>query len=380
MKTSRKIRFMPLLLIVLLVSLMAVPTASMAQPTVAKVTLGETSNFAVLAGTTITNTGSTIISGSIPEGGGNVGLYPGTAFPGQADVIMTGWTAYLSDSAGVALRAKNDLVGAYLDAAGRTPTTTFTATDNQLGGKTLKSGVYAFGHAATANITAASPLILDAEGNPEAVFIFQASSDLITASGSEIVLINGARYCRVFWQVTSSATLGTNSNFVGHIFALTSITANTGAKVQGQLLARNGAVTLDTNTITNGLCATVPTTAPTSLPTPTAATATAAAIPTTAATATVAATPIVASIPTTELTPTEAAIPTETVEDTPLPVAKNTPIPIVTVVPTQGPQTTPGGELPKTSTPLYEFLFIGTALMMIGAIVFLNRKRMSKSK
>ena len=256
MKILKNKRILSLLLTLSLVVMMAtaVPEMSVVAAGLTKVELGTTSTFAVLAGTTITNTGATTISGKLPEGGGNVGLYPGSDFPGKTSVTMTGWKVYLSDPAGVARQAKNDLTTAYLDAAGRTPTTTFTSTDNQLGGQTLKSGVYAFGHADTANLTAASPLTLDAEGNPEAVFIFQASSDLVTASGSQIILKNGARFCRVFWQVTSSATLGTNSHFVGHIFALTSIWANTGATVQGQLLARNGEVTLNHNTITNALC------------------------------------------------------------------------------------------------------------------------------
>ena len=318
MRILNKLRFISLILTLLLVVMMAVPTISMAAQK--KVELGTTSSFAVLAYTTITNTGPTTISGSSPEGGGNVGLHPGTKFTGQADVTMTGWTAYLSDPAGVALQAKNDLVVAYLDAAGRTPTTTFTATDNQLGGQTLKSGVYAFGHADTANLTAASPLILDAEGNEDAVFIFQASSDLITASGSKIILKNGARYCRVFWQVTSSATLGTGSYFVGHIFALTSIAAKTGATVQGQLLARNGAVTLDTNTITNGICATTPVGDTTA--------ATGGEGDTTAATG--------GKVGTTTIT---------------------------------------GGQLPKTSTPLYELLLIGAVLTLVGAVGWRSRKR-----
>lgn len=270
MKKTNKKTWLPILLTLsLIVMSMVAPVASGAtEPTV---NLGSTSTFAVLAGTTITNTGPTLITGSVPEGGGNVGLHPGTAFTGQAEVTMTGWTAYLSDPEGVALQAKNDLIIAYDDAAGRTPTTTFTETDNQLGGKTLTAGVYTFGHAETANLTAQNPLILDAQGDENAVFIFQASSDLIIASGSQVILRNGARYCRVFWQVTSSATLGTNANFVGHIFALTSITAQTGATIQGQLLARNGAVTLDANTINNSiaLCAIIPTATATATPIPT---------------------------------------------------------------------------------------------------------------
>lgn len=254
MKKNILKRIMPLFIAMLLV-VITLPSSSMAAE--ATVNLRSTSSFAVLAGQTVTNTGATTITGSLPEGGGNVGIHPGTAFTGQSTVTMTGWNVSLNDS--VALQAKNDLVLAYDDAAGRSPTATFTEVDNQLGGKTLTTGVYAFGHAATANLTAASPLILDAQGNENAVFIFQASSDLVFASGSKIQLINGAKYCRVFWQVTSSATLGTNSVFVGHIFALTSIWAKTGAVIQGQLLARNGEVTLEGNTITNGLCIATPT-------------------------------------------------------------------------------------------------------------------------
>ena len=255
MKTFKKTQFASLLLVLLLtVMTMAPVTASAAETTV---NLRSTSTFAILAGTEVTNTGATTITGGLPEGGGNVGVHDGTSFTGQSTVVMTGWNVYLSDIAGVALQAKNDLILAYDDAASRTPTTTFVESDNQLGGKTLTAGVYRFGHADTANLTAGSPLILDAEGDPNAVFIFQATSDLVTASGSVIELRNGARYCRVFWQVASSATLGTNSTFKGHIFALTSITASTGATIQGQLLARNGAVVLQANTITNGLCETI---------------------------------------------------------------------------------------------------------------------------
>jgi type VI secretion system secreted protein VgrG len=118
---------------------------------------------------------------------------------------------------------------------------------------TLTSGVYKFDTAAQLT----GELTLDAEGDPDAAFIFQIGSTLTTANASSIVLINEAQYCRVFWQVGSSATLGTDSSFIGHIFAMTSITATTGAEIQGQLLARTGAVTLDSNIITNGVCAAV---------------------------------------------------------------------------------------------------------------------------
>lgn len=215
-----------------------------------KVELGTTSTFAVLAGSAITNTGASTING---DAGGDVGLSPDAAITGFTSnvvianhVTMSG-TQYIADS--VAVQAKTDLTAAYLDAAGRTTTATIPT---ELGGTTLTPGVY---DSALGTFGITGTLTLDAQGDPEAAFIFQTDSTLITASGSNIELINGARYCRVFWQVGSSATLGTNSIFRGHIFALTSITATTGAMIQGQLLARNGAVTLDSNTITNGICA-----------------------------------------------------------------------------------------------------------------------------
>ncbi|MBK5244190.1 MAG: DUF3494 domain-containing protein [Eubacteriaceae bacterium] len=252
MRIQNKKRLIPLSLTVLMLIFMIMPTTALASgPT--KVELRTTSNFAVLSGMTITNAGPTVISG---DAGGDIGLHSGTSITGFPPGVISG---VVHDTDAVALQAKADLTLAYDDAAGRTPTTTFVETDNQLGGKTLTTGVYRFGGAETANLTASSPLILDAQGDPEAVFIFQATSSLVTASGSQIQLINGARFCRVFWQVGTDVTLGTNSQFVGHIFALNSIWAQTGATIQGQLLARNGEVTLDTNTITNGLCATLAT-------------------------------------------------------------------------------------------------------------------------
>ena len=297
MRTLKRIGHTPLLLALALVALMAVPALSMAaQPTV---NLGTTASFAVLAGTTITNTGSTTVTGDI-------GLSPGTAFTGQASVTVNG-AVHLTDA--VASQAQADLVTAYNDAAGRTPVTSIPT---ELGGTTLKPGVYASA-AGTFQIT--GTLTLNAQGDPNAVFIFQMGSTLTTASGSSVNLINGARFCRVFWQVGSSATLRTNSQFVGHIFALTSIAAQTGATVQGQLLARNGAVTLDTNTITNGICATSPTPTPTptptststSTPTPTPTpTSTSTSTPTPSPTATSTAVP---GLPTTGYPPTDGGSP-----------------------------------------------------------------------
>ncbi|MHB8281135.1 MAG: ice-binding family protein [Candidatus Humimicrobiaceae bacterium] len=239
LKALYRMRYLPLLLVPLLVTMMVLPGTLIAGPTT--VNLGTAASFAVLAGTGITNTGNSVINGDI-------GSYPTASITGFPPGIVNG-TNHAGDA--VTQGAKDDLVIAYNDAAGRTPTSATDYTGVDLGGLTLTSGVYR----ASTSMALTGTLTLDAQGDPNAVFIFQAGSTLTTASSSAVSLINGARFCRVFWQVGSSATLGTSTSFVGHIFALTSITATTGATVQGQLLARNGAVTLDTNTITNGLCA-----------------------------------------------------------------------------------------------------------------------------
>jgi hypothetical protein len=249
MKTLKRMLYVPVLVALSLVALMVVATVSMAaEPTV---NLGTTSSFAVLAGRTITNTGPTTING-------NVGLYPGSAFV-DTGVTLNG-ARHIDDA--VAIQAKTDLVTAYNDAAGRSVTGSEPV---ELGGLTLGPGVYSSG--GVFGIT--GTLTLDARGDPNAVFIFQSTATLITASDSEVRLIHGARFCRVFWVVPTSATLHTGSRFVGHIFAMTSITVETGATVQGQLLARTGSVTLDTNTITNGVCATLSSSSPTPSATPT---------------------------------------------------------------------------------------------------------------
>lgn len=232
-------------------SVLIAPAALAAGPTT--VNLLTTDSFAILAGTAITNIPTSVITG-------NVGLSPaaGSNYAGLTAAEVTG-TIYAVDATGPAgsvnnpallTTAKNDLTTAYTDAAGRTPTTTFVAGDNQLGGQTLTAGVYRFGHATTANITAASPLTLDAQGDPTAVFIFQATSDLVTATGSVVRLVNGAQACNVFWQIGSSATLGSSSTFKGTLMALTAATLNSSATVEGRILARNAAVTLSANTIT----------------------------------------------------------------------------------------------------------------------------------
>jgi hypothetical protein len=149
-------------------------------------------------------------------------------------------------------QAKNDLTAAYVDAAGRTPNQTFLTTDNQLGGLTLTSGVYAFGAATTANLVGTLTLA----GDASSVFIFQASSSLVTASNSSVVLSGGVQSCNIFWVVGSSATLGSNSSFAGTVMSLTATGLNSGATLDGRAMARNAAVTLNQNVITNTPCTT----------------------------------------------------------------------------------------------------------------------------
>ena len=234
-------------LIVVLVFMVAGSTARAAH---APVGLGTASSFAVLAGSTVTNTGPSVVSGDL-------GVSPGSAVTGFPPGIVNG-TTHAADAA--AAQAQSDLTIAYNDAAGRACTVSLTGQD--LGGLTLTDGTYCFSSSAQLTGT----VTLDAQGVPSAVFIFQIGSSLTTASASTVNLINGAQACNVFWQVGSSATLGTTTSFRGNILALTSITLNTGATiVDGRALARNAAVTLDTNTITQATCA-----APAATPTPTA--------------------------------------------------------------------------------------------------------------
>lgn len=213
--------------------------------------LGTAGNFAVLAGSTVTNTGPSVI------GGGDVGLSPGTSVTGfPPGTITPPFTMEVANA--VALQAQNDLTTAYNAAAGLAPTMNLTGTD--LGGLTLTPGTYFFSSSAQLTGT----LTLNDQGNPNAQFVFQIGSTLTTASNSSVVTINGGSMpgCDVFWQVGSSATLGTGTAFEGHILALTSITMTTGATMlDGSALARNGAVTLDDNTITNCV-------SPTSVPEP----------------------------------------------------------------------------------------------------------------
>jgi len=216
------------------------PVAAGIVPTVQ---MGTAANYSVLAATTVTNTNMSVLSGS-------VGVSPGSSVVGFPPAIVLP-PATIEAASAATLQAQVDLTTAYLDAAGRG--VEFTQTNPDLVGQLLVPGVYAA--SAKAPLELSGQLVLDGQGDPTAVFVFQTDSTLITSSASTIALINGASECNVFWQVGSSATLGSGSLFVGNILALTSITVASSAVVHGRALARNGAVTLDNNVFEQPSCA-----------------------------------------------------------------------------------------------------------------------------
>jgi hypothetical protein len=201
------------------------------------VSLSGSSNLAILAGSAISNTGATIITG-------DMGLSPGTSVGGFPPGILNG-TLHINDA--IANQAKLDLTAAYNDAAGRTSTDIVTLSGN-IGGLTLTPGLYK----STSTLAISSgDLTFDAKGNPNAIFIIQIASSLTTTSGRQVILSGGALASHIFWQVGSSATFGTTSVFKGTVLAMQSITFNTGATLDGKALARTGAVIMAGNTIVN---------------------------------------------------------------------------------------------------------------------------------
>ena len=321
LRTSR----IPLVVAIVSAAAVAVwPTgtgAAQAQPP-----LATAANYAVIANSTITNTGGTVITGGLA-------LSPGTSVTGGPVVIGRNDVA---DNA--ASTAQTDLGTAYSLAAGATSTADETGTD--LGGLTLTPGVYTF--SSSAQLTGA--LILDGKGATNPTFIFQVGTTLTTAPGSSVSLINGAGSCAVFWQVGSSATIDTTTAFAGNVMAHASITMNGGAILDGRAMAMTAAVTLDNNSITAPpiACPFVAAAAPpTPTPTPTAT-------PTTTPSATPTATPS----PTPTATPgaTATPAPTATPSATPAPTAAPTGRPVPTATPvTTGTVTTAGGSTVVTS-------------------------------
>jgi hypothetical protein len=198
------------------------------------INLGSASTFGVLAGSTVTNGGPTIVNG-------NLGVSPGTSVVGFPPGTVTG-TIHSGDA--VAAKAKSDLLLGQLDAAGRLGA---TALAGDLSGLTIYPGLY---KNSTSVMVSSGNVTFDAQGNPFAVFIMQMGSTLTTGSGTGMVLAGGAQASNVYWSVGSSATLGVNSSFVGTILSQAAITANTGCTINGVLLTNIGAVTMQSNTIT----------------------------------------------------------------------------------------------------------------------------------
>ncbi len=216
-----------------------VPTAAQA----AAVNLGTASPFVVLAGSTVTNTGPSVLNGDL-------GVAPGTALVGFGLPAVVNGATHAND--GVAKNAKSDLTTAYNVAAGQpvAPANDLTGTD--LGNRVLNAGAYRY--TSSAQLTGA--LTLDAQGDPNAQFVFEIASTLTTASASSVVLVNGASPCNVYWQIGSSATLGSTTAFQGNLMALTSISLNNGASVIGRLLARTGQISLINNVLDASRCGT----------------------------------------------------------------------------------------------------------------------------
>lgn len=229
-------------------ALFAIPASALAAP----VNLGTVEPFVVLGGTTVTNTGPSVLNGDL-------GVSPGTAITGFPPGTVNGVT-HANDA--VAAQAQSDLTNAYNVAAGQEVAPADDLSGTNVGNRILGPGAYRYNEAALMS----GVLTLDAEGDPNAEFVFQIGSQLTTESASAVVLINGASPCNVYWQVGSSAVIGTATTFVGNVMALTSISLNTGANVIGRMLARNGQVSLDTNVLTKPLCATGPTVPPVVVP------------------------------------------------------------------------------------------------------------------
>jgi hypothetical protein len=217
----------------------AVPVAAQAAP----VNLATAAPFVVLGGSTVTNTGPSVLSGDL-------GVAPGTALVGFGLPATVNGASHANDA--VARQAQADLVTAYDSAAGQPVLAANDLTGTNLGNRTLAPAAYRY----TSSAQLTGVLTLDAQGDANAQFVFQIASALTTAPASAVRLVNGASPCNVFWQVGSSATLDTTTAFQGNLMALTSISLNDGASVKGRVLARNGQVSHINNVLDGSMCGT----------------------------------------------------------------------------------------------------------------------------
>jgi type VI secretion system secreted protein VgrG len=327
--------------------------------------LGVATSYSVVAGQTVTNTGPSLL-------GGDIGLSPGTAITGFPPGHVDGKT-HTADA--TAANVESAVLHGWTVAAGRAPTSTVAG---DIVGQTLTAGVYK----STSSLALGGTVTLDAQGDPASVFVFQIASTLITATSSTVALINGAQACNVYWQVGSSATLGTTSDFKGTIMALTSISVGTGATVEGRALAHNGAVTLDDNVFTAPGCNTTPvsSSAPPSSPTTTrgsgsGTTSTPAGSTTTATTRpthTSSGTPSVprttaSRVPQTgagSLTQTSTALGTD-VRSVSAPAGRDVSTPVVTLAAPRTPAST-GTNVLGTASFGASLILLGGAILMLG--------------
>ncbi len=325
--TSHTMNTRPSIVVVaiVLVSSFVLAQVSFAAPSVS---LGTANSFAILAASTVTSTGSSTVTGDL-------GLSPGTSVTGFPPATLTG-TLHVANAA--ALQAKNDFSTAYTTLSGEASTAVISS---ELGGTTRTPGVY---DSASGNFAITGTLTLDAQGDPNAVFIFRTSSTLITAGASNVVLANGTQACNVFWLVGSSATLGASSQLKGSVLASVSVTLTTGASLEGRALARTGAVTLDGNVVIVPSCSIAVT------PTPTPS-----------------ATPIATPTPTPLVTPSPSA----TSSITPSPSATSTPLstPMASLTPTPSPSSTPVPFFPKAGAPTSSSFPFSVAVMVIAMSV-----------
>ena len=340
---------------------------STASAALSPLNLGSASTYGVLANAAIT---SATTSGVTGTAGGDIGVGGATAPSGTLN--FSGATVL----GGTSISALTAATSALADNRGG------TTTGVELGSRIITPGAYSN---PTMDISGA--LTLDALGDENAVFIFRTDSTLVTGVSSSVLLVNGAQACNVYWQIGSSATLGTSSTMVGHVIASASITTGASTQVNGQLIATTAAVTLGGTTIVNNLC-----TAPAvvvATPTPVATVTTTASPETTASTevtatatpeVTATASPEVTATASPEVTATVTATPTpevtatETVTPTPIPAATESPVIVPVSEESVTPVTTTGGKLPVTSSPWANLLLLGSGMLLIGVVGLASRK------
>ena len=348
MKNSRAVIAMVGIAFVIAIGAMVGQAGNAAGP--APITLGRAANFSVLAGSEVTNTGPTTTDR-------DVGVWAGTSvsgFTGPPSGTAGGGGVHSGDSA--AQGAQTDLTAAFT--AANLPV---TASHTTLGGLTLVGGVYDSG-GATLDLTGV--LTLDGQNDPSSVWVFKASSDLVTATGSYISYINGASPCNVFWRVVSSATLGTGSTFVGTIMAQASVTVGSSVTIYGRALARTALVSLINDRFLTSSCASAPLLIPPTRPPFTVAPS-------------ATATPVPAPIATFTPAPASSATPIATAASSVTPTTAPTAAPIA-AVPTAAPVAVAGTQparLPSTSTsdPSGPLTMLGIALTGIGVLLLRNR-------